>query len=78
MPYPLYIDITYCICVVTGFEIFGACCGTGLIGVGRCNNNTPFICSDSSKYVFWDAIHPNLVYEIFAKLAIDRDLPSLF
>eukprot|EP00253_Pinus_taeda_P015990 PITA_15990 len=63
-----------------GFEISGrACCGTGMIGAGLCNKNAPFVCSDASKYVFWDAIHPTQkVYEIVAKLAIDRDLPRLF
>ena len=46
-----------CIGVVTGFEISGkACCGTGMIGAGLCNKNAPFVCSDASKYVFWDAI----------------------
>jgi phospholipase/lecithinase/hemolysin len=44
-----------------------------LIGVGRCNNNTPLICFDSSKYVFWDAIHPS-----DTRFAIYRDLASLF
>lgn len=63
-----------------GFEISGRpCCGTGLIGVGPCNKNAPFICSDASKYVFWDAIHPTQkLYEIVSKIIIDRHLPRLF
>lgn len=63
-----------------GFETSRiACCGTGSIGVGPCNNNAPFICPDASKYVFWDAVHPTQkVYEIMAKRAMDRDLPRLF
>jgi len=63
-----------------GFEISGRpCCGTGLIAAGPCNKHAPFICSDASKYVFWDSIHPTQkVYQIVAKLAIDRDIPRLF
>eukprot|EP00253_Pinus_taeda_P032636 PITA_32636 len=63
-----------------GFEISGrGCCGTGMIGAGLCDKNAPFVCSDASKYVFWDAIHPTQkVYEIVAKLATDQDLPRLF
>eukprot|EP00253_Pinus_taeda_P001351 PITA_01351 len=63
-----------------GFETSGiACCGTGSIGLGQCNEIAPFICSDASKYVFWDAVHPTQkVYEIMAKRAMDRDIPRLF
>eukprot|EP01018_Ginkgo_biloba_P000400 Gb_07440 [translate_table: standard] len=63
-----------------GFEVSTrGCCGTGSIEFGPlCNEKTPFTCSDASKYVFWDAIHPSeKTYEIVAKLILQRDLPSL-
>lgn len=35
-----------------------ACCGTGSIEFGYlCNEETPFTCSDASKYLFFDSIH---------------------
>lgn len=35
------------------------CCGTGTLEVSLlCNKDTPFTCTDASKYVFWDSIHP--------------------
>ncbi|KAJ4765144.1 GDSL esterase/lipase [Rhynchospora pubera] len=35
------------------------CCGTGTFELGYlCNEYTPFTCTDASKYVFWDAVHP--------------------
>ncbi|XP_059442192.1 GDSL esterase/lipase At4g26790-like [Corylus avellana] len=43
-----------------GFEETAtACCGTGLIEVSYlCEALSLFTCSDASKYVFWDSIHP--------------------
>eukprot|EP01018_Ginkgo_biloba_P004758 Gb_24155 [translate_table: standard] len=52
-----------------GFEIsMRGCCGTGLIEYGlMCKSSST--CSDGSKYVFWDAIHPTeKMYSIIAKL----------
>ncbi|XP_043717905.1 GDSL esterase/lipase At2g40250-like [Telopea speciosissima] len=42
-----------------GFEVTNrGCCGTGWVEMGyTCISTTP-ICSDASKYLFWDAIHP--------------------
>jgi len=70
----------YYVGAVTGFEIsVRGCCGTGMIRASLCDKNAPFVCSDASKYVFWDAIHPTQkVYEIVAELAIDLDLQRLF
>uniref|UniRef100_A0A7N1A7K7 GDSL esterase/lipase n=1 Tax=Kalanchoe fedtschenkoi TaxID=63787 RepID=A0A7N1A7K7_KALFE len=42
-----------------GFEATNAgCCGTGLLEAGPLCNMLSAACADSSKYVFWDAIHP--------------------
>ncbi|KAI3697905.1 hypothetical protein L6452_31008 [Arctium lappa] len=39
-------------------EVHQGCCGSGLIEADfLCNQKSP-LCSDVSKYVFWDAFHP--------------------
>ncbi|GAA0173757.1 hydrolase [Lithospermum erythrorhizon] len=39
-------------------EVAAGCCGTGIFeATFLCNSKTP-LCSDVSKYFFWDAIHP--------------------
>ncbi|OWM77380.1 hypothetical protein CDL15_Pgr016777 [Punica granatum] len=44
---------------IYGFEeVSSGCCGTGILETSfLCNPKTP-ICSDVSKYIFWDSIHP--------------------
>ncbi|KAI8552266.1 hypothetical protein RHMOL_Rhmol06G0253600 [Rhododendron molle] len=39
-------------------EVNKGCCGTGLSEIGTQCNATTSLCSDSDKYVFWDAAHP--------------------
>ncbi|MQM00865.1 hypothetical protein Taro_033609 [Colocasia esculenta] len=34
------------------------CCGTGLVEAALLCNLKSIVCSDASKYVFWDSIHP--------------------
>ncbi|KAL5700102.1 hypothetical protein ACHQM5_025595 [Ranunculus cassubicifolius] len=43
-----------------GFEeVALGCCGAGGFEMGlSCNNLNPITCTDASKYIFWDAIHP--------------------
>ncbi|XP_019054470.1 PREDICTED: GDSL esterase/lipase At5g42170-like [Nelumbo nucifera] len=43
-----------------GFEeVSKGCCGTGKIEVAElCNDLNPFTCTDVSKYVYWDSVHP--------------------
>ncbi|XP_061998969.1 GDSL esterase/lipase At3g14820-like [Rosa rugosa] len=43
-----------------GFEVVDkGCCGTGTVESGPlCNKDTPVICNDASKYIFWDSFHP--------------------
>ncbi|CAL5412293.1 unnamed protein product [Camellia sinensis] len=39
-------------------EVSSGCCGTGLLEASFLCNSKSYICSDASKYVFWDSIHP--------------------
>lgn len=63
-----------------GFEISNrGCCGTGLVEAGvLCNFNTPNVCPNASKYVFWDAVHSTEhTYRLTAELLLHRDIPQL-
>ncbi|KAL3820396.1 hypothetical protein ACJIZ3_006301 [Penstemon smallii] len=46
------------------------CCGSGLIEIAILCNPSSFICSDPSKYIFWDSVHPteSAYYNIFQAL----------
>uniref|UniRef100_A0A7N0UQA2 GDSL esterase/lipase n=1 Tax=Kalanchoe fedtschenkoi TaxID=63787 RepID=A0A7N0UQA2_KALFE len=51
-------------------EVFEGCCGTGIIEASYlCNPESP-LCSDVSKYVFFDAVHPTerTYYLVFESL----------
>ncbi|XP_058217587.1 GDSL esterase/lipase At5g45960-like [Rhododendron vialii] len=39
-------------------EVNKGCCGTGFSEIGTQCNATTSLCSDSDKFVFWDAAHP--------------------
>ncbi|KAF7840305.1 GDSL esterase/lipase [Senna tora] len=42
-----------------GFEeVDSGCCGSGYVETAFLCNKMSHICSDPSKYVFWDSIHP--------------------
>ncbi|GMH05487.1 hypothetical protein Nepgr_007327 [Nepenthes gracilis] len=42
-----------------GFEVVSrGCCGTGYVETSFLCNSKSHVCSDASKYVFWDSIHP--------------------
>ncbi|KAI3958504.1 hypothetical protein MKW92_010924 [Papaver armeniacum] len=50
------------------------CCGSGLVETGPlCNAFTP-VCSNSSEYLFWDAVHPTEAVYKFAAEAIHNQL----
>ncbi|KZV58739.1 GDSL esterase/lipase-like [Dorcoceras hygrometricum] len=54
-----------------GFEkVNVGCCGSGLLEVSFGCNLKSELCSDDSKYVFWDAIHPTeaAYYSIFQSI----------
>ncbi|XXG82249.1 hypothetical protein AAC387_Pa10g0237 [Persea americana] len=60
-------------------ESWRGCCGSGvLLELGpKCNESTP-ICSDHSKFVFWDSIHPSqAAYQQLARLVLSSLLPRL-
>ncbi|GFP97554.1 GDSL esterase/lipase at5g45960 [Phtheirospermum japonicum] len=51
-----------------GFEkVDCGCCGSGLLEASVLCNSYSLVCSDDSKYVFWDAVHPTeaAYYTIF-------------
>ncbi|KAL1365231.1 hypothetical protein HN51_013299 [Arachis hypogaea] len=39
-------------------EVDSGCCGSGYIEAAFLCNRASHLCSDASKYVFWDSIHP--------------------
>ncbi|MED6183643.1 hypothetical protein PIB30_039675 [Stylosanthes scabra] len=39
-------------------EVDSGCCGSGYIEAAFMCNRASHLCSDASKYVFWDSIHP--------------------
>ncbi|KAL3825478.1 hypothetical protein ACJIZ3_021507 [Penstemon smallii] len=43
------------------------CCGSGLIESAFLCNPSSFVCSDPTKYIFWDSIHPTeaVYYNVF-------------
>ncbi|KAI4304394.1 hypothetical protein MLD38_039914 [Melastoma candidum] len=57
-------------------EASTGCCGTGLLEAAFLCNPKSYVCSDASKYVFWDSIHPTekTYYLIFQALlpVVDR------
>ncbi|KAG5516984.1 hypothetical protein RHGRI_037656 [Rhododendron griersonianum] len=40
-------------------EVSSGCCGTGLLETSILCNPDSYVCSDTSKYMFWDSIHPS-------------------
>lgn len=62
-----------------GFEkTLQACCGTGLVEMGPLCNAIDLKCTDASKYVFWDAVHPTqAAYRVIANLYSQNVLPHL-
>ncbi|MCL7035514.1 hypothetical protein MKW94_030183 [Papaver nudicaule] len=60
-----------------GFEVTGeGCCGTGMVEMGfLCGGLSPS-CSDASKYMFWDAVHPTeATYRTLATIIEQTVLP---
>ncbi|XP_010279182.1 PREDICTED: GDSL esterase/lipase At5g45960-like [Nelumbo nucifera] len=54
-----------------GFEEWrSGCCGTGLMEASFMCNPNSLVCSDVSKYLFWDSVHPTerAYYYIFSSL----------
>ncbi|KAI4304397.1 hypothetical protein MLD38_039917 [Melastoma candidum] len=56
---------------MVGFdEVSTGCCGTGLLEAAFLCSPKSYVCSDASKYVFWESIHPTekTYYLIFQAL----------
>jgi hypothetical protein len=44
---------------IAGFDnVNVGCCGTGYLEASFLCNPTSYVCTDPSKYLFWDSIHP--------------------
>ncbi|KAG9442748.1 hypothetical protein H6P81_018602 [Aristolochia fimbriata] len=54
------------------------CCGTGKIEISYlCNDINPYTCSNASKYVFWDSVHPTeRLVDIVLAQVFKNDFPS--
>lgn len=63
-----------------GFEqVEKGCCGTGLIELALLCNTFDPICSDDSKYLFWDSAHPTEKgYQTLVSMIIDEYANLLF
>lgn len=49
-------------------HVLEGCCGTGVLETGQLCGKLAPICSDPSKYLFWDAAHPTqAAYKILTK-----------
>ncbi|XP_073009144.1 GDSL esterase/lipase At1g20120-like [Typha latifolia] len=54
------------------------CCGTGTLEVAKLCNRLCHVCSNVSKYLFWDSYHPTeRAYKIIVDKIIQRDLHLL-
>lgn len=62
-----------------GFEETSrGCCGSGLVEMGSMCNRMSSLCSDASKYMFWDCVHPTqAVYQFLANYFLQTVLPLL-
>ncbi|KAK2427014.1 GDSL esterase/lipase EXL3 [Trifolium repens] len=64
-----------------GFDVADrGCCGTGDIEVGiLCNHYSSSICSNSSRYIFWDSYHPTQeAYNLICSMVLDDKIKDFF
>ncbi|KAJ8650852.1 hypothetical protein MRB53_003875 [Persea americana] len=60
-------------------EVMKGCCGTGLMEMGPLCNKWTSQCTDRSKYLFWDAVHPSeAAYRPIAKNILETVIPQLY
>ncbi|KAG5516975.1 hypothetical protein RHGRI_037647 [Rhododendron griersonianum] len=57
--FPPYLTIFSSVILLDFDEVSSGCCGTGLLEASYLCNSDSYVCSDASKYVFWDSIHPS-------------------
>ncbi|ONI24664.1 hypothetical protein PRUPE_2G253600 [Prunus persica] len=54
------------------------CCGTGLVELGPLCGELSLTCTDASKFLFWDSMHPSqAAYSVLADMAQKTVLPYL-
>ncbi|XP_010511053.1 PREDICTED: GDSL esterase/lipase At1g58725-like [Camelina sativa] len=64
-----------------GFEVADrGCCGKGTLAMSYlCNSLTPFTCSNSSAYIFWDSYHPTeRAYQVIVDNLLDKYLRKVY
>ncbi|XP_045814787.1 GDSL esterase/lipase EXL3-like [Trifolium pratense] len=64
-----------------GFDVADrGCCGTGDLEVSIfCNQYSSSICSNSSRYIFWDSYHPTQeAYNLLCSMVIDDKIKDFF
>ncbi|XP_074279107.1 GDSL esterase/lipase EXL3-like [Silene latifolia] len=63
-----------------GFEqVTRGCCGTGLIEVAESCNKFDTVCSDDTKYLFWDSYHPTeRGYELLSTTFLNKYINGFF
>jgi phospholipase/lecithinase/hemolysin len=64
-----------------GFEVADkGCCGTGDIEVSiLCNRYSLDICSNPSRYIFWDSYHPTQeAYNLLCSMVLDDKIKDFF
>ncbi|XP_074279111.1 GDSL esterase/lipase EXL3-like isoform X2 [Silene latifolia] len=63
-----------------GFEqVTRGCCGTGLIEVAESCNKFDTVCSDDTKYLFWDSYHPTeRGYELLSTTLLNKYINGFF
>ncbi|GAU22636.1 hypothetical protein TSUD_234580, partial [Trifolium subterraneum] len=64
-----------------GFDVADrGCCGTGDLEVGIfCNHYSSSICSNSSRYIFWDSFHPTQeAYNLLSSMVLDDKIKDFF
>ncbi|KAG9439659.1 hypothetical protein H6P81_019824 [Aristolochia fimbriata] len=63
-----------------GLEETGrGCCGTGYVEMGPSCSLSSRPCSDPSKFMFWDAVHPSqVVYKLITEKLLNDVIPSLY
>ncbi|XP_074276135.1 GDSL esterase/lipase EXL3-like [Silene latifolia] len=63
-----------------GFEqVTRGCCGTGLIEFAESCNKFDTVCSDDTKYLFWDSYHPTeRGYELLSTTLLNKYINGFF
>ncbi|KAL8128932.1 hypothetical protein V2J09_018087 [Rumex salicifolius] len=59
-------------------EVKDGCCGTGMVEVSVLCNKLDSVCTDPTKYLFWDSFHPTeRGYQILTQIILRKYVTSL-